>query len=63
MKELIKELFCKIFHIETYYDLAEYLLRENYRLEKELSELKEYVNCLSEDIEEIDLEEFINEAD
>lgn len=63
MKELIKEFLARLFHIETYQDLVEYLLRENLRLERELKDLKEYVNLITEDIEEIDLEEFINETD
>ena len=63
MKELIKEFLARLFHIETYQDLVEYLLRENLRLERELKDLKEYVNLITEDIEEIDLEEFVNETD
>lgn len=63
MKELLKEILAKIFHIETYRDLVEYLLQENLRLEKELADIKEYVSVLVEDIEEIDLEEFENETD
>ena len=63
MKELIKEFLARLFHIETYQDLVEYLLRENLRLERELKDLKEYVNLITEDIEEINLEEFVNETD
>lgn len=63
MKELIKELLAKIFHIETYRDLVEYLLSENQRLERELKDIKEYVSFLVEDVEEIDLEDVKNETD
>lgn len=63
MKELLKELLAKIFHIETYRDLVEYLLQENQRLERELADIKEYVNLITEDVEEIDLEDIENETD
>lgn len=61
MKELIKEIIIKIFHIETYYDLAHYLLQENAKLESELKDLKEYINIITTDIEEINLEDIENE--
>ena len=63
MKELLKELLAKIFHIETYRDLVEYLLSENQRLERELKDIKEYVSLILEDVEEIDLEDIENETD
>lgn len=62
MKELLKELLAHIFHIETYRDLVDYLLKENQRLEQELTDIKEYVKLIVEDIEEIDLEGIENET-
>lgn len=63
MKELLKELLARVFHIETYRDLVDYLLKENQRLEHELADIKEYVNLILEDVEEIDLEDIENETD
>lgn len=63
MKEILKELLAHIFHIETYRDLVDYLLKENQRLEQELADIKEYVKLISEDVEEIDLEDIKNETD
>lgn len=62
MKELFKEMIAMLFHIETYKDLAEYLMHENQKLEKELNDIKEYVKLISTDIEELDLEEVVNEV-